>query len=317
MINIALIGSGELGSRHLQSLSRMDNAIITVVEPSPISVEMSRKRILDLNFNEQSHVYFVDEIKELPREIDFVVIATGAEPRLSIIRDLLKHATVKYLLLEKILFQSIEDYAEAKKIFESENIKVWVNCPRRMFDFYSFLKLKLNKENSMVMEVTGGDWGLACNSIHFIDIFSFLTDAKVINVISDQLEKKIYPSKRQGYIEFFGVLHVTFDNGHLLKLDCVREKLPMNISLSTIDGTYTINEANGNIFYNDENANIEVLVKYQSELTHLVAEEILAFGQSKLTGFDEACEQHIPLIKELLSFYNESENLKTSLLPIT
>ena len=221
------------------------------------------------------------------------------------------------MLLEKVLFQSIEDYVEAKKIIESQNIKVWVNCPRRMFEFYALLKLKVNKKNPIIMEVKGGNWGLACNSIHFIDIFSFLTDSKVVKVFSDQLEKKIYPSKRKGYIEFFGVLNVTFDNGHVLKLDCAHEKLPMDITISSIDGTYNIDEANGNIFYNGEKSNIEVEVKYQSELTHLVVEEALAYGQSKLTDFNQACEQHIPLIKSLLSFYNKTEDLKTSLLPIT
>ena len=317
MINIALVGSGELGSRHLQSLVGIDNAIITVVENSSISVEMTQQRILDTNVNKKDSIFFIDDVKSLPREIDFAVISTGSGPRLSIIRDILSHARVKYLLLEKVLFQSVEEYAEAKQIIGSQNVKVWVNCPRRMFKFYSSIKLNLNKSKPIIMEVKGGNWGLACNSIHFIDIFSFLTDSKVVKVFSDQLEKRIYPSKRKGYIEFFGVLSVTFDNGHVLKLVCAHDKLPMHIKISSIDGTYNIDEANSSIFVNGERSNIKVELKYQSELTHLVVEEALAYGQSKLTDFNEACEQHIPLIKSLLSFYNETEELKTSLLPIT
>ena len=57
MINIALVGSGELGSRHLQSLAGIDNAIITVVETSSISVEMSQQRILDLNVNKKDSIF--------------------------------------------------------------------------------------------------------------------------------------------------------------------------------------------------------------------------------------------------------------------
>ncbi|HBY86106.1 MAG TPA: hypothetical protein DEO86_09545 [Colwellia sp.] len=317
MINIALIGSGELGSRHLQSLVGIDNANITVVEPSSTAVEITRQRILDLNLDEFADVSFVDDIKKLPSEIDFSVIATGAAPRLSILKILLKHASVKYLLLEKVLFQSIEDYAEAKLLIDSQNVKVWVNCPRRMFEFYASLKLKLNKAKPMLMSVNGGNWGLACNAIHFIDIFSFLTDSKVLTVSTDELEQKIYPSKREGYIEVFGRLNVIFHNGHKLILNCTLDELPMDIMLTSSDGEYKIDEAKGNILLNGKHTSIDVLIKYQSELSRLVAEEALAFGQSKLTVFDEACEQHIPLIKSLLSFYNKSSNLESSVLPIT
>lgn len=317
MINIALIGSGELGSRHLQSLVGIENANITVLEPSSASVEVTQQRILDLNLNELADLSFVGDIKQLPSEIDFAVIATGAAPRLSILKNLLTHSNVKYLLLEKVLFQSIEDYAEAKKLIDSHKIKVWVNCPRRMFKFYASLKMKLDKTSPMTMKVNGGNWGLACNSIHFIDIFSFLTDSKVITVTTDELEQKIYPSKREGYIEFFGRLNVIFDNGHKLILDCTLDDLPMGINITSIEGEYRIDEANGNILFNGELTSIEVLIKYQSELSRLVAEEALAFGQSKLTDFDEACEQHIPLINSLLSFYNRNKNLEASILPIT
>jgi predicted dehydrogenase len=317
MINIALIGSGELGSRHLQSLVGIINANITVVEPSFTSIEITRQRILDLNLNELADVSFVDDIKMLPSKIDFAVIATGAAPRLSILKSLLKHTSVKYLLLEKVLFQSIEDYAEAKELIDSNDVKVWVNCPRRMFEFYASLKMKLNKASPMVMKVNGSNWGLACNAIHFIDIFSFLTDSKVLTVTTDELEQKIYPSKREGYIEIFGCLNVTFQNGHKLIMNCSHDEIPMDINITSIDGEYEVNETKGHILHNGEQKSIDVLIKYQSELSRLVAEEALAFGQSKLTDFDEACEQHIPLINSLLSFYNRSRNIETSILPIT
>lgn len=317
MINIALIGSGELGSRHLQSLVGINNANVTVVEPSSTSVEITRQRILDLNLNERADVFFVDNIKKLPSEIDFAIIATGAAPRLSILKRLLKHANVKYLLLEKVLFQSIEDYTEAKELIDNNNVKAWVNCPRRMFEFYASLKLKLNKSSPMVMEVNGGSWGLACNAIHFIDIFSFLTDSKVLTVTTDDLEQKIYPSKREGYIEIFGRLNVTFHDGHQLILNCSHDKVSMDINITNMDGEYKIDEAKGGILFNDEQTNIDVLIKYQSELSRLVVEGALIFGQSKLTDYDEACDQHIPLIQSLLSFYNRTSNLETSILPIT
>lgn len=317
MKQIALIGSGELGSRHLQSLVTMDDANITVVETSPKSIEITRQRILELNLHKHAGVSFVDNIKKLPNEIDFAVIATGAAQRLIILKSLLKHTSVKYLLLEKILFQSINDYTEAKKIIDEQNVIVWVNCPRRMFEFYAILKLKLDKENPLIMKVTGGNWGLACNAIHFIDIFSFMTDSKVISIMTDELEHQIYPSKRTDCIEIYGRLNVIFDNGHNLILDCCHNDIAMDINISSVDGEFKIDESKGYILFNDENTNIDVLVKYQSELSKLVAEQAIDLGKTKLTSFEESCEQHIPLINALLSFYKKVQNLETSILPIT
>lgn len=317
MINIALIGSGELGSRHLQSLAELNNASITVVESSPISVEITQQRILELNLIELADISYVTDIKQLPSEIDFAIIATGAAPRLSILRSLLKHASVKYLLLEKVLFQSIEDYWKAKELIDSNNIKVWVNCPRRMFEFYGSIKLKLNKTSAMVMTVNGGNWGLACNAIHFIDILSFLTDSKVITVSTAGLEQKIHPSKRKGCIEIFGRLDVTFSNGHRLILNCSHDNAPIDINITSREGEYKIDEVKGSILLNDKQMSIDVFIKYQSELTRLVVEQALTSGKTKLTSFDESCDQHIPLIQSLLLFYNRTKNLETTILPIT
>ena len=317
MINIALIGSGELGSRHLQSLAELKNASITVVESSPLSVEITQQRILDLNLVELADIFYIKDIKKLPSKIDFAIIATGAAPRLSILRSLLKHASVKYLLLEKVLFQSVEDYRKAKELIDSKNVKVWVNCPRRMFEFYSSIKFKLDKASPMVMTVNGGNWGLACNAIHFIDILSFLTDSKVVSVSTADLEQKTHASKRKGCIEIFGRLNITFSNGHLLTLNCSHNNAPIDINITGREGEYKIDEVKGKILFNDKQTGIATLIKYQSELTRLVVEQALTFGQTKLTKFDESCEQHIPLIQSLLLFYNRTENLETTILPIT
>ena len=86
MINIALIGSGELGSRHVQSLVGVENAHLTIVEPSESAVEITRQRIE--NIEQFAEVCFVSAINSLPEKIDFAIIATSAAPRLSILKKL-------------------------------------------------------------------------------------------------------------------------------------------------------------------------------------------------------------------------------------
>lgn len=317
MINIALIGAGELGSRHLQSLVGVENAKVFVVEPSMLSRDIAFKRVEEVVLSTKAEINFVEDITQLPQKIKFVIIATGAAPRLAILKKLVKHAKVKYLLLEKVLFQNTNEYHEAKKLIDEYKIKTWVNCPRRMFDAYSDLKHNLNQLAPISMRVTGGNWGLACNAIHFIDIFSFLSNSKVLSVDTGQLDKQIYPSRRENYIEFFGCLKIKFDNGHELFLECIHESHAMKIELFNCDDKYCINESNGNIELNNTLMDLKMLVKYQSELSQTVVEQVLNTGGSQLTGFNESCELHIPFINALLSFYNNNTNVTTNILPIT
>ena len=317
MTNIVLIGAGELGSRHLQSLINVENASIFIVEPSELSRNIAIQRAGEIKSFAKTLITFVDAASELPRNIDFAIIATGAGPRLSILRNLVEHVKIKYLVLEKVLFQKNSDYFEAMELIEKYNVKAWVNCPRRMFSAYGALKDRLDQSGPLSMKVTGGDWGLACNAIHFIDIFSFISDSKVLSINTSQLEQKIYPSRRENYIEIYGKLNIFFENGHELSLECLHGKHSMEIDLLCVDGSYNINEGTGDIKLNDILIDLKMVVKYQSELSQIVAEDALSLGESQLTDFNESVELHIPFITSLLSFYNENENSSVDILPIT
>lgn len=320
MKKIVLIGAGELGSRHLQSLINLgDKVRITVLEPNQSSIDTAKLRSDEVSSKllSPSEVSFVNNVKDLPQSIDLVIIATSAAPRLHIIESLLKHAEVQYLVLEKVLFQSVVDYQKARALLEQAGTKTWVNCPRRMFTGYGQLKLLLNKHAPIKMIVTGGNWGLACNAIHFIDIFAFLTADTVISVSSDMLEKQIYPSKRSGYIEVFGTLNIKFKSGHFLVLKCVEESGPIEIEIVDIENHFSINESNGQIKQNDELIDVSVGLKYQSQLSETLAKSILCYGHAEITTLAESSELHIPYIEALLKFYNKVENTNITVLPIT
>mgnify|MGYP000390591429 CR=1 FL=1 len=320
MINIALIGAGELGSRHLQSLVTMGPvANITVVEPSTDSVNIAKVRVEEVKSenNTTSEVSFVDDISKLPASIDFAVVATGAAPRLAIIKSLLKHAKVRFMVLEKVLFQSLSDFDEAAELIKAAGTKVWVNCPRRMFTAYADLKLMLQQGMPVTMKVAGGDWGLACNAVHFIDVLAFMTESTVKNVDVSNLEDKVYSSRRDGCIEVFGTLCITYENGHSLSLECSHGDTPLSIELNNDGKLFDINETSGDITINGQLSTIKMVPRYQSQLTREVAEQAISFGHADITTFPESCELHKPFISALLAFYNQNQQLDASILPIT
>ena len=138
MINVALIGAGGIGSRHLQGLTNIDRKInIIVIDPNVKSLENAKllynqkainRNIISIHYNES-----LDDIKN---DIDVCIVATKSDVRRAVIESLLSKVNVSYLLLEKFLFQSEDDFFIAAELFKSTDTKVWVNCARRIYPFY-------------------------------------------------------------------------------------------------------------------------------------------------------------------------------------
>src|SRR5688500_4752859 len=111
MLQIALIGAGQLGSRHLQALALLGRpARVTVVDPVESSLAAAKERFEQVAKGDVEAV-FTRSFANLPKHVDGAVVATGADRRRKAIEDLLQQSTVGVALLEKVLFQRVEDYA--------------------------------------------------------------------------------------------------------------------------------------------------------------------------------------------------------------
>lgn len=115
MNSVAIIGAGQLGSRHLQGLARIEEPLeIYIVDPHEQSLKVSNKRFQEIPNHNNKTLHLLTNVQELPLNIDFVVLATNSKQRLHVLKELLKQSTVKYLVLEKFLFPYVEEYKAAK-----------------------------------------------------------------------------------------------------------------------------------------------------------------------------------------------------------
>ena len=123
---------------------------------------------------------------------------------------------IGYLILEKVLFQDVASYYEIKDLLQLHAIPCWVNLPRRIFPFYQKLHAHLLPGKKFTMAVEGGNWGLGCNALHFLDLFAYLCNSS--NLIIDNINLiSIFKSKRIGYKEFNASLfaHIADNNINL------------------------------------------------------------------------------------------------------
>ena len=74
----------------------------------------------------------VSGIRFMPAAMDIVIIATGADVRRKVIEELLEQAHVSYLLLEKVLFQRLEDYDVVASLLERKQAKAFVTKPANL-----------------------------------------------------------------------------------------------------------------------------------------------------------------------------------------
>ena len=142
MYQIVIIGVGRIGIRHLQALENIQLPIsITLVDPSKQSLAIAKQRfeqVFEKIYIQQ--ISYVPSIKLIKNAIDVAIIATTADIREQVIIELLMQKSVRFLILEKLVFQSVASFQRVQNLLWNQGINTWVNCPRRMYPFLSKIK---------------------------------------------------------------------------------------------------------------------------------------------------------------------------------
>ena len=320
MNKILIIGAGQLGSRHLQGALQSALPLnITVVDPSSDSLNIAQQRAEQVSIeNAKSTVQYSQSLPKA-ESFDVCIIATSAPVRAKVTASLLAENKVRYIIFEKVLFQALHEYTEVAVLLEQHNVIAWVNCPRRLYRSYQKIKELLNQNEVLSMKVSGSGWGMACNSIHFIDLFSYLCNEANLQATENNLDTQLLESKRSGFYELTGKAKFMLGK-HSLELECTTaDEVAIKVSLTSDSNTIKIDEIAGTI--NAANVSAEQQfkhqVKYQSELTGLNIDEILNINTSSLTPFNESCQLHTPMIELYLEHINNVLNKSLLACPIT
>src|ERR1051326_5817460 len=122
MYRIAIIGAGQLGSRHLQAMAHLQIAVeLFAVDPSEISLQTAQARWNEVGGLTKG-VKFLDRIEQLPTAIDLAIIATGSAMRRLVIDQLTDYCAVRYMILEKFLFQQEKDFTEVSELLNRKKV---------------------------------------------------------------------------------------------------------------------------------------------------------------------------------------------------
>ncbi len=314
--NIAVIGVGTLGMRHLQSL--MDISEQYNLYGMDVNTE-NLKRFED-SFGDTAKL--VNSIHDLPDTLDACVIATGANARFKVLKDLLEHSRVDELLLEKILFQKEEEYWEAKQLLNRNKTQVWVNCVRREWAPYKRLKELFKETDSFVYTVNGGEWGLCCNGIHMLDLMMFLADEEDFTINNTLIESIIKESKRKGFYELYGSITGKCGKCRSYQISCTENNTsPSLVMLNADNINVMIDEVKHVMYYAKPDDGWEwhkdiFGVPYQSQLTARIITSMMN-NECNLPSFDTSMKSHLKYIRSLQECFLRNGWEDKNICPIT
>ncbi len=273
-MNILVVGFGNMGCRHAQSLlKRKKEDNIFVLEPNKEIIEINKSKIGD----EENKIVFIDFIDDLNCEIDFVIIATSAYPRFEIVKKLLVGG-IKKFLLEKVVFQSEKQFDVVIEMLKDYDAVAYCNFVNRYFPNYQTIKKEMLDNLPFKMIVSGADFGLACNALHYVDLFEFLSDEFSFVKSSNLVLLNSISRRGDMYKEVSGQLSWgTLKGNNLLINSDVNKTGGVEIIIIQGENTHILNEET--LKHIELSADFSLkskdfIIKYTSELTNIIVNDV-------------------------------------------
>ena len=303
---IALVGCGNIGSRTLQALAKLERpATIYAIDPVAAALARARERVAELGAAARARVVYAESVAALPEAIDLALVATCADTRRSTVEALLGRTRVRYLVLEKFLFQRAADYAAVGARLAAAGTRCWVNLVRRAWPGYLALRERLAGDRRLEMQALGPDFRLASNAVHYIDIYAFLTGVHVSEFDGSGIDAEPMASRRTEFRELSGILRGAGAEGRRVTLASHRgSKLPFVIQFFTPELHWIVRELDRKAWCAGADTGwswreLDFPALDMSGMTETYG-EILDHGVSILPTFADSATDHL----NLLAVYN-------------
>ena len=310
MVNVCLIGCGGVGKRQLEAMLKVKNDInIEVVEPN---IENTPTTLVGQNIN-----YF-SKIEDVSNNIDICLIATTANVRKKVILELVSKKNVKFMILEKVVFQNEKDFDEIIKLFEEKNIKSWVNCHLRAQPIYKELKTQsiISYDTTMTYEYSD-DFTLSSSAIHILDLFSYLCDDYDLKIQDIVTDTELKSSRHSGCVDFNGYMKVKSTNGYELVVK--KRDAHFGEHLTIYHNDLTVRSSEGDDpdnrigFVQDK----KIPYVWQSSLTNSYIDDIIEKSDCDLSTLENSAKLHKIMLKSFRNLLKEKYNREVVDCPIT
>lgn len=314
--NVLIVGGGNIGSRHLQGLSKSDHKLsIHIYDITSGSLAICKERWDNVSDGTKQHrVYFYDRLENIPKKIFLCINAVPSDGRFDLIKTCSELFDIKYLILEKFLFQNIDKYSACMNLIDVE--QTWVNTNFAGIKLFNRVLDKFNSFNNISIEIIPTNWGMACNSIHFLDWVTMKLDTSIDDIIDEKITDW-EPSKRKNYYEVYGELKILFKNKIKLMLKS-KSNNNQNLVFTVSDKIqcWKINWDKGQAI-SSSNEIINEKIVFQSEVTGSILDSLINTCTCNLTPYEMSSKNHRLLVDVLIRSWNKKFKTDQDYIPIT
>jgi hypothetical protein len=152
--------------------------------------------------------------------------------------------------------------------------------------------------------VTSPATGLGSNAIHMIDLMAYLSRSGDIDVDASRLNVFPGPTKRNS-LEFTGTLIATTRTGAVLTYTALPEgSNPLRLTIEAPEVRLLFEESADLGRRTDAKGgwqwrSFKASPIFQSRLTHLVVDQLIARGTCELTPYSESTALHVPMLRAM------------------
>lgn len=298
---ILLIGIGNIGYRHLQSLTNLKFDEIDCLEKNKKKIKKLQKI-----FFKNKNINFLNNISNLKKKYDVAIDATTSSSRFKVLSAIIKKTKIRKLLVEKFLFQNHNQYNKFEKIIKKNKIKSFVNCPMRTYEAFSYIRKRIQK-NIFFFKITGSNWNMCSNSIHYLDLFNYFDNSTCKYTVLSLIKNKIRNSKRKSFIEFDGKIYIGSRKNLLLLEHDKKFKYNEKIEIFSKNLKFEVLFINKKVkvILINKNKKIESFnfqLPFQSEETQKFVENKM---KEPLLNYNISSKLHILLLNEFMQNYKK------------
>jgi len=324
MKNVAIIGAGNIGSRHLQALKAVNIPLdIMVIDPNPESLNIAKERYNSMPVGQYDHtIHYFRNYDKIKDEFDIAIIATHSNIRRMVIEQILEVSDVKSFILEKILFTKAEDYTIIRDLLKNNKCLAWVNCTRRVFPFYKDKVKNWFNNKKIIFVISGSQWKLISNLIHFVDYMAYILNDNDFLIRYDHLDLELAQSNIPKFFELNGSVEINFNKGSIGLINCFSTGTqPVIMDITSDEVRCIMNEAEGKTYVNlPDKIGWEIFdsqILYSSQITTFLVEDIIENNKCGLTPYEESMKLHLLTFEPLLKFLNKSFKKQFTSYPFT
>ena len=305
MKKILIAGAGNIGYWHYVALNKIKNIKLKIY-----IYDINKESFNKFKKNIKKNVYFLDDLKKMPKNLDLVIISSTAKNRFKIAEKIFSYTKVKNFIIEKVVAQSKSELDNFLSLSKTTNLFISINffCSK----FFRILKKK--SINNFKLNIKSTSLDLACNSLHSVLISSWLLDQKIEKVDISKL-KTWHNSKRRGFYDVLGTIKFFFKGNNYLKYTSNIKPKKHHYEITIDKKNYILEDQYTSIKHNQsiiKSNDISV-----SNVMNLEVKKILENQNTMLPRFESIYDSHVVYINSLLLHFNKNRKNKTKVLPIT